>query len=159
MKNKDEECFRWCHIRHLNPQDKNPERIKKEDRKMVEKLNYDGITFPVTTKHYKKVEKKNEIRVNVFGYEKGQPYPIHVSNERYEVELNLLLIEKEGNKHYVLIKDFNAFMFNQTKHNGKKNFCMYCLQCFSSKGILEGHLKDCSKINGKQAIKIPDNDA
>ena len=158
MKNKDEECFRWCHIRHLNPQDKNPERIKKEDRKMVEKLNYDGITFPVMTKHYKKVEKQNEIKVNIFGYEKGQPYPIHVSNERYEVELNLLLIEEEGNKHYVLIKDFNAFMFNQTKHKGRKNFCMYCLQCFSSKGILEGHLKDCSKINGKQVIKMPDKD-
>ena len=28
MKNKDEECFRWCHIRHLNPQIKYPERIK-----------------------------------------------------------------------------------------------------------------------------------
>ena len=27
MKNEDNECFRWCHIRHLNPQDKYPERI------------------------------------------------------------------------------------------------------------------------------------
>ena len=35
MKNKDEECFRWCHIRHLNPQTKYPERIKKEDKKMI----------------------------------------------------------------------------------------------------------------------------
>ena len=32
MKNKDEECFRWCHIRHLNPQKKDPQRIKKEDK-------------------------------------------------------------------------------------------------------------------------------
>ena len=24
IKNKDDECFRWCHIRHLNPQEKNP---------------------------------------------------------------------------------------------------------------------------------------
>ena len=31
IKNKDDECFRWCHIRHLNPQEKNPQRIKKED--------------------------------------------------------------------------------------------------------------------------------
>ena len=30
MKNEDNECFRWCHIRYLNPQDKNPQRIKKE---------------------------------------------------------------------------------------------------------------------------------
>ena len=33
IKNKGDECFRWCHIRHLNPQDKNPQRIKKEDKK------------------------------------------------------------------------------------------------------------------------------
>ena len=31
LKNKDNECFRWCHIRHLNPP-KNPQRIKKEDK-------------------------------------------------------------------------------------------------------------------------------
>ena len=45
MKNKDEECFRWCHIRHLNPQIKYPERIKKDDIKMINELNYDGIIF------------------------------------------------------------------------------------------------------------------
>ena len=38
MKNKDEECFRWCHIIHLNPQTKYPERIKKEDKKMINEL-------------------------------------------------------------------------------------------------------------------------
>ena len=45
IKNKDEECFRWCHIRHLNPQTEHPERIKKEDKKMINELNYDGIDF------------------------------------------------------------------------------------------------------------------
>ena len=29
IKNKDNECFRWCHVRHLNPQEKDPQRIKK----------------------------------------------------------------------------------------------------------------------------------
>ena len=29
LQNKDNECFRWCHIRHLNPQNDNPQRIKK----------------------------------------------------------------------------------------------------------------------------------
>ena len=32
LKNNDNECFRWCHIRHLNPQDKDPQRIKKTDK-------------------------------------------------------------------------------------------------------------------------------
>ena len=35
MKNKDDECFRWCHIRHLNPQIEHPERIKKVDKQMI----------------------------------------------------------------------------------------------------------------------------
>ena len=47
MKNKDNECFRWCHIRHLNPQDKYPQRIKKSDKEFINKLDYSGIEFPV----------------------------------------------------------------------------------------------------------------
>ena len=48
IKNKDAECFRWCHIRHLNPQEKDPQRIKKEDKKMINEMNYEGIEFPVS---------------------------------------------------------------------------------------------------------------
>ena len=48
MKNEDEECFRWCHIRHLNPQIKYPERIEKEDKRSIEGLNYEGIEFPIS---------------------------------------------------------------------------------------------------------------
>ena len=50
MKNEDNECFRWCHIRHLNPQAKDSQRIKKVDKQYIENLNYSGIEFPVTTK-------------------------------------------------------------------------------------------------------------
>ena len=92
MKNKGEECFRWCHIRHLNPQIKYPERIKKEDKKMINELNYDGIDFPLSFKHYNKVEKQNSIRINVFGYENGQPFPICISKETFKDQMNLLLI-------------------------------------------------------------------
>ena len=81
IKNKDDECFRWCHIRHLNPQTEHPERIKKGDKQFIEGLNYKGIEFPVSQKHYNKVEKQNSIRINVFGYEKGQPFPIHISKK------------------------------------------------------------------------------
>ena len=116
IKNKDDECFRWCHIRHLNPQTEHPERIKKEDKKMINQLNYDGIVFPLSQKHYNKVEKQSSIRINVFGYEDGQPFPIHISKETFEDQMNLLLITKDEKKHYVLIKDFNAFMYNQSKH-------------------------------------------
>ena len=128
MKNEDNECFRWCHIRHFNPQDKNPQRIKKSDKKYVKTLDYSGIEFPVTIKQYNKIEKQNEININVFGYENKQPYPIHVSKEKYENHMELLLITEDKNKHYVLIEDFNRFMYNQTKHKESKHFCMHCLQ-------------------------------
>ena len=116
IKNKDDECFRWCHIRHLNPQTEHPERIKKEDKKMINELNCEGSEFPLSKIKYNKVEKQNSIRINVFGYENGQPFPIHISKETFENQMNLLLITKDEKKHYVLIKDFNAFMYNQSKH-------------------------------------------
>ena len=69
IKNEDNECFRWCHIRHLNPQQKDPQRIKKTDKRYVEKLDYSGIDFPVNVKQYNKIEKQNSTNINVFGYE------------------------------------------------------------------------------------------
>ena len=107
MKNEDNECFRWCHIRCFNPVDKDPQRIKKSDKQYIQDLDYTGIEFPVTTKQYNKIEKQNEIIINVFGYENKQPYPIYVSKEKYDIQMNLLLITENDNKHYVLIKDFN----------------------------------------------------
>ena len=47
IKNKDKKCFLWCHVRHINPSKERPERIKKDDKKIAEKLNYDGNEFPV----------------------------------------------------------------------------------------------------------------
>ena len=158
MKNEDNECFRWCHIRHLNPQDKNPQRIKKSDKQHIQDLDYSGIEFPVTTKQYNKIEKQNEININVFGYENKQPYPIHVSKEKYNNQINLLLITEDDKKHYVLIKDFNSFMYNQTKHKESKHFCMHCLQCFSSERVLNNHKDNCIQVNGTQAVKMPDKD-
>ena len=70
IKNKDNECFRWCHIRHLNPPKKDPQRIKKDDKQFIGELNYKGIDLPVLQRQYNKIEKQNSIRINVFGYEK-----------------------------------------------------------------------------------------
>ena len=155
IKNNDDECFRWCHIRYLNPQKKDPQRVKECDKKYVKDLDYSGIEFPVSVKQYNKIEKQNSINVNVFGYENGQPYPIYISKEKFEPCLNLLLITEKEVKHYCLMKDFNKFMYKKTKHKERKNFCMCCLQCFSSERILEEHKVNCIKINGVQSIKMP----
>ena len=46
-------------------------------------------------------------------------------------------------------------MYDHTLHRGRKNFCRYCLQAFRTEEILEFHIKDYFKINGKQSIKMP----
>ena len=107
------------------------------------------------TNQYNKIEKQNEININVFGYEKKQPYPIYISKEKYNKHIELLLITENENKHYVLIKNFNRFMRNQTEHNGKKYFCMLCLQSFNSESILNNHKEICIELNGEQAVKMP----
>ena len=59
IQNDDNKCFLWCHIRHLNLIDKNPQRITKKDKELVSKLNYQRIIFPVPKKDYCNIELLN----------------------------------------------------------------------------------------------------
>ena len=68
--------------------------------------------------------------MNLFEYEKQEPYPVYISKEKFNVRLNLLLITKGKEQHYVLIKDFNTFMYNQTKQKEKKTFLYVLLAVF-----------------------------
>ena len=154
IKNKDQKCFLWCHVRHINPSKEHPERIKKTDKKIAEKLDYDGIEFPVQEKDFSKIEVKNNICINVFGYEDELVFPIYVSDQKFKDSMDLLLLNDDDKLHYVYIKDFNRFMFHKTKNKNKKWFCRSCLQCFSSKNVLTEHKEDCLIINGKQSVKL-----
>ena len=64
---------------------------------------------------------------------KGNRIRIYVSKEKFDSCLNLLLITEGEVKHYCLIKDFNKFMHNQTKHNGKKAFLYVLSSMFKLK--------------------------
>ena len=155
LKNEDNECFCWCHVRYLNPQEDHPHRIRKSDRELSEQLNYQGVEFPVSVKYYTKIEEQNSINSNVFGYEDTQFFPIYVSDQNNNDVLNLLLITEGEKKHYVLIKDFHRMMYNKTKQRKRKHFCVHCLQCFSAEDVLSKHKTNCMVINGEQAIRLP----
>ena len=162
-KNTDNKCLLWCLNRHLNPRKVHPQRITKSDIESAKGLDFSGITFPVTINQINRIEKQNKININVFGYdtEKKAAYPIEISKEHYDDHLKVLYIEGknelgEETTHYVYIKDFSRLMSNFTKHNGKKHFCMHCLQCFYSNESLAKHRVNCIAINGVQAIKMPE---
>ena len=50
IKNKDEKCFLWCDVRHINPSKEHPERIKKTDKKLLENLIMMELSFPCKKK-------------------------------------------------------------------------------------------------------------
>ena len=105
-------------------------------------------------KGFNKIEVKNNICINVFGYENGLVFPIYVSDQKFEDSIDLLLLIDDDKSHYVYIKDFDRFMFHKTKNKNKKYFCKSCLQCFSSKKILTEHKEVCLSINGAQSVRL-----
>ena len=123
---------------------------QKNRLKYVDKLDYPNIEFPISVKQDNKTENQNNVNMNAFGYKAKQAFPIYESKEKFEDEFNLSLMTDGENKHYLLIKDFNMFMYHKTKHRQRKHFCMYCLQRFSSEEILSRHKTDCIVINEKQ---------
>ena len=161
LKNEDNKCAIWCLGRHLNPQKNHPERITASDYEFMKKLDLGGIEFPLTINKIPKIEKQNNININVFGYDDQQKslYPIYVSKAENPDHIELLYIEgnykDEERQRYVYIKDFSRLMFNFTKHKERKHFCMNCLQCFYSKESLAKHRANCIVINGVQAVEMP----
>ena len=121
---------------------------------MANTLDYSSINFPVSKKDYCKIEKQNNICINLFSYDNGIIYSIHVSSEKFSNTMDLLFIHEENKSHFVYIKDFNRLMFNKSKNKNKKHFCRYCLQCFSRESILTEHKENCLVINGKQCVKL-----
>ena len=156
IKNEDQKCFAYCLLYHLhqNKIKNNPQRVSNY-KNYENTVDFTGIEFPVSIKDIPKIEKMNNITVNVFGYENQSTFPIFISDTQTGNPLNLLLISKDDKKHYIYIKDFNRFMYKKTKHNCKKHFCIHCLQCFSTEEILNNHLENCLIINKKQNIIMP----
>ena len=155
MKNKDNKCFLWSVLRALNPKDDNSERVDKELKLKENILNMEGIEYPVSLKDIDKFEKQNpSISIIVYGYEeiKGV-YPLRISKniDRKHI-IRLILIEKDGVKHYVWVKKQSALLSSQvSKHNGRSYFCDNCLNPFWCEVSLKKHLEYCSN---HKAVKI-----
>ena len=81
-------------------------------------------------------------------------FPIYVSDKRFKDSMDLLLLIDDNKSHYIYIKDFNTFIFHETKNKNKKWFCKGCLQCFSCENVLIKHREDCLSNNGLQSVNV-----
>ena len=77
LKNKDIKCFTWYHVSLINPQNKDPDRIKNQDKKIEATLDYRGIDFPIKVKDYGIIEERFSTNVNVFRYN-NKIYPLYI---------------------------------------------------------------------------------
>ena len=156
MKNKGNECFKWCVLRKLNPKDDNAERADKELRKKENTLNMEGIEYPVSLKDIDCFEKQNpNISITVLGFnEKDKVHPLRVSEHAHirKHKVILLLIERDGVKHYCLVKNPSRLLSKQiSAHKEGTHICFRCLNPFWTHKSLEKHWEYC---RNHEAVKI-----
>jgi hypothetical protein len=156
MKNDDDQCFKWCITRALNPAEKDSERITKILRLQSEKINWDGIEFPVAADAniISRFERNNNISINVFGYE-SSVYPLYLSKRECDRCIDLLLIYDGNKKHFCWIKNFNRLMSLRTeKSHNSMYYCRRCLVGYRTVDSLNKHSEYCSQHNA-QKIELP----
>ena len=109
----------WCYVTHINPAKICPKTITKNDKKLANNLNYDGIEFSVEKKDFCKIEKRNNICFNAYYYENKLTFPIYVSNEN---SMDLFILLDKNKSHYVYIKDLTGLCFTKQKIKTKNTF-------------------------------------
>ena len=62
------------------------------NKKIAEKLDYDGIEFLLQEKDFSKIEVKNNICIDVFGYEYDLVLPIYVLDQTFDDSMDLLFL-------------------------------------------------------------------
>ena len=100
----------------------NPRIITKVDKAFSKRLISKDIKIPVKIREIQKIEEKNAIGITVFGNENKEKYQIYISKQCCEEKHVDLLLVGEEKKHFVLIKDFNKFMYVHSLLRGRKHF-------------------------------------
>ena len=66
IKNTDKYCFVWSYIRRINPLNKNPNRIKKDEKlysNIYEKLKYSEFPLKINKNNIEKIE--DILKINI----------------------------------------------------------------------------------------------
>ena len=145
MKNlNDNKCLLYTYIRKLiNPITVNPSRISKKDieisKELIDKFNIDFEN--VSIGEIDEIENFLECNIHLFGCNKefnGKKI-IRKFLKNYDKDLDLLLIDNIS--HYILIKDINKFISNNS-HVVKS--CRNCLNSFYSEEKYKFNIEYCN---------------
>ena len=147
MKNQDNECFKWCVLRALNPVENHKDRVDKNLKSKQDTLNMKGIKYPVSLRDIDRFESLNpNISITVLGYDEIEKvYPLRVSEYTgCEHDIILMLIKDEENVHYCLVNNISALLASGlSKKEHKRHFCLRCLNSFNCGKSLTEHKEYC----------------
>ena len=151
VKNKDDECLKWALLSARFPVKKNSDRVTSYINNETD-LNFTGVNFPTPLSQIPKVERLNNLAINVFGYsESAGIHPLYITKDNDKSPINLLLITKvkdgKTNSHYTWIKNFNRLCSAENKHNGETFFCLRCISPHWTQETLEKHLVYCKGVD------------
>ena len=140
MRNDDNKCFLYCYIRKLkNIITNNLSRITKKDLVIAEEImdECDMDFENVSLDELDKIENLLEINIHIFGCNKkfNSKKIIRKSKSDFDKDLDLLLIDDI--KHYILIKNINKFI-SDNSHVIKT--CRNCLNVFYSELKYKDHI-------------------
>ena len=92
VKNADDQCFKWAVLSALFPVKKNTERLSNY-LEHEDKLDWGGLSFPVSVKQIALFEKRNRICLNVYGCdvskERCQPFLLQKSKFGAEAQTSI----------------------------------------------------------------------
>ena len=153
MKNlNNNKCLLFSYIRkHLNISTVNPSRITKKDvqisKELVDEFN---INFEnVSIGEIDEIEGFLECNIHIFGCDKefNRKKIVRKSSKNYDKDLDLLLIDAIN--HYILIKDINKFISNNS--HVVKSF-RNCLNSFYSEEKHKFHIQYCKNRKPKKLL-------
>ena len=153
MKNLNyNKCLLYCYIRkHLNPITVNLSRISKKDiqisKELIDEFNIDFEN--VSIGEIDEIENFLECNIYVFGCDKefDSKKIIRKSLKNHDKDLDLLLID--GIDYYILIKNINKFLSNNS-HVVKS--CRNCLNSFYSEEKYKFHIEYCKNRKAKKLL-------
>ena len=117
----DSYCILYAILAHIHPVGRNnhPELPQKYSKLMAE-LNYERLEFPVKITDVPNLEKMNpDISINELFYENRNPFPLYNSphrNRKHHVNLLLIMDERSGTSHYLLIRSLSRLVGDRTNH-------------------------------------------
>lgn len=145
-------CFKYAVLASIYRNQWNPTRYSSY-KKYKKFPNFDGIEYPVRINKIAEFEKKNNLSINVYAFDK-YVYPLLVSkntvkNPQHEIDL---LYYKQ---HFYCIRSLSRLIshYAGSQHHQAHHVCRKCLLSYKSKSDLDTHRRCCT-LDG-QVLQLP----